>query len=566
MFTARLFAALTVSLLLSPSYGHYLSPYDFLQYDIATIKLDASVTVSVSPSALEKSGSWVNVSWEGVASPSDDDWVGVYSPPVGGSIDPVKHAPVKFQYANFNKSHMTSGSGSLRFRLVNMRDDIIMGFFTGGFEKPVLVAVSNLVSFKNFNEPLQGHLAFAGDPTQMIVVWVTKDSAQPEVVWGMASGQYTYHAKAVSSMYTDKDMCGGPATGVGYRDAGTLHQATMNNLSPGQIYYYKYGDASDASSSWSEEASFRAALPAGPDQTVRVIAYGDMGNGQPDDSRQTVTGQQPALNTTKLVLGQLDRTDLVLHIGDISYARGYASVWDEFFDQIQAVATRVPYMVCIGNHERDFPQSKSYYDGTDSGGECGVPHERRFPMPRPSLDEAWYEFDYGPVHFFLMSTEHNFTVGSPQYNYMKARLSMVDRSKTPWLVFAGHRPMYIDSTNDSPKSGDLPVSELLRATVEPLLKESKVDLAMWGHHHSYQRTCPVFNSVCTEGATTHVVIGMGGQGLSKNIHLIKPAYMEVVDVDHWGYSWFSANATTLLFQFVRDSDGKIHDQLVLHKN
>ncbi len=107
------------------------------------------MTVSVSPSALERSGSWVNVSWEGVASPSSDDWVGVYSPPVGGSIDPVKHAPVKFQvsrcnqlqysvskvrlqYANFNKSHMTSGSGSLQFRLVNMRDDVIMGFFTGG--------------------------------------------------------------------------------------------------------------------------------------------------------------------------------------------------------------------------------------------------------------------------------------------------------------------------------------------------------------------------------------------------------------------------------------------------
>ena len=31
--------------------------------------------------------------------------------------------------------------------------------------------------------------------------------------------------------------------------------------------------------------------------------------------------------------------------------------WDEFFDQKQPIATRVPYMVCIGNHERDFPNS-----------------------------------------------------------------------------------------------------------------------------------------------------------------------------------------------------------------
>ena len=51
-----------------------------------------------------------------------------------------------------------------------------------------------------------------------------------------------------------------------------------------------------------------------------------MGVGQPDDSRQIDPSQQPALNTTRLVLQQLDQTDLVLHIGDISYARGYAGI------------------------------------------------------------------------------------------------------------------------------------------------------------------------------------------------------------------------------------------------
>ena len=34
--------------------------------------------------------------------------------------------------------------------------------------------------------------------------------------------------------------------------------------------------------------------------------------------------------------------------------------WDELFDQIQPISTRVPYMVCIGNIERYFP--KSGYD------------------------------------------------------------------------------------------------------------------------------------------------------------------------------------------------------------
>ena len=51
-----------------------------------------------------------------------------------------------------------------------------------------------------------------------------------------------------------------------------------------------------------------------------------MGIGQPDDSQQIDPSEQPALNTSRLVLKQLDQTDVVLHIGDISYARGYAGV------------------------------------------------------------------------------------------------------------------------------------------------------------------------------------------------------------------------------------------------
>ena len=52
-----------------------------------------------------------------------------------------------------------------------------------------------------------------------------------------------------------------------------------------------------------------------------------------------------------------------------------------------------------------------------------------------------------------------------------------------------------------------------------------VDVAFWGHHHSYQRSCPVFDGKCTEGATTHIVVGMGGQGLSQNIEYVRHLYI-----------------------------------------
>ena len=41
-------------------------------------------------------------------------------------------------------------------------------FLVQGFEYPLLVAVSNVVRFKNWNEPLQAHLALTGDPTEMV--------------------------------------------------------------------------------------------------------------------------------------------------------------------------------------------------------------------------------------------------------------------------------------------------------------------------------------------------------------------------------------------------------------
>ena len=69
--------------------------------------------------------------------------------------------------------------------------------------------------------------------------------------------------------------------------------------------------------------------------------------------------------------------------------------------------------------------------GNDSGGECGVATARRFIMPGATLSGLaednveyhsrhenppfWYSFDYGSIHFVMLSTEHDVTPGSHQY-------------------------------------------------------------------------------------------------------------------------------------------------------
>lgn len=36
---------------------------------------------------------------------------------------------------------------------------------------------------------------------------------------------------------------------------------------------------------------------------------------------------------------------MVVHIGDISYANGYLSQWDQFTAQVEPIASTVPYMI-----------------------------------------------------------------------------------------------------------------------------------------------------------------------------------------------------------------------------
>lgn len=53
----------------------------------------------------------------------------------------------------------------------------------------------------------------------------------------------------------------------------------------------------------------------------------------------------------------------------------------QFMEEIEPVASAVPWMVAVGNHERDYPtvsvssarRQVSFFTGTDSEGECGVP-------------------------------------------------------------------------------------------------------------------------------------------------------------------------------------------------
>ena len=81
-----------------------------------------------------------------------------------------------------------------------------------------------------------------------------------------------------------------------------------------------------------------------------------------------------------------------------------------------------------------------------------------------------YSYDYGMIHMIMLSTEHDFTKGSPQIKWLENDLKNADREKTPRVFIGGHRPMYNSEIYD----GDIRVSLYMRKGNIYLLKSSFV--------------------------------------------------------------------------------------------
>ena len=165
-----------------------------------------------------------------------------------------------------------------------------------------------------------------------------------------------------------------------------------------------------------------------------------------------------------------------------------------------------------------------------------------------------------------MSTEHDFRPISEQFAWLENDLQNVDRSVTPWLIFSGHRAMYVDSNDTSIPAGDQTVAQFMRDNLEDLLIKYNVDLALWGHLHSYQRTCHVYNEKCGQDALpVHVIVGMAGFDLDDDFEDEKPEYMEIIDNMHFGFSMITTTDTSLHFQFLNNDDDTVLDQFWLYK-
>ena len=512
--------------------------------------------------ALIENGEAVRLEWRNIPGPSrrkNSDWIGLFCPSSSPSNRYIDYWPVSDLMTDYPSSH-----GEANLVLYNVRTDCEFRYFTND-SYVEMVAVSNKVTFVDGAEaPLHVHLALTGDASEMRVQWTTGVQYTPTVEYGECGGKLDKISTGTWRTYKASDMCGPPANlSAHFISPGYLHDVVLTGLKPHTRYCYRCGNPQFK---YSGEKSFTSPIPPGSDTPFKFVAYGDMDTSLPPGSFATAAHIRQDIEDYGV--------SMVMHIGDLSYAVGLAYRWEEWMTQLEPYSSLAPYMVSIGNHEQEhivggekdpshapgngFHPSWGNY-GHDSGGECGVPVYNRFHMPENGNQPWWYSFEYGLVHFTVLSTEHDFTVGSRQHTWLVDDLKSVDRSRTPWLIVNIHRPMY----SSERYLLDYTVSTHIRRSLEPVFHEYRVDMAICGHYHSYERTCKVYKEKCIEDGTVHVIVGAAG------FHLDSAGVWPFDWSRHYeaefGYGRVTvANSTSLLWEYVRNRDKKVSDHVWLH--
>ena len=289
------------------------------------------------------------------------------------------------------------------------------------------------------------HLSHTGDASEMRLTWITKgwnckssvkyrrsmwsSSEQYGFFSGLSCMFFSCTADGSKLTYHANDACNDPAKSND--DSPTyMHTSVLSKLQPGRKQYWYQIE------SGGQKTYFRSPQSNAAESQLSFLVYGDMGS-------PTAKKCPGARGTLASLLNETAKVDMIIHIGDISYADGSSSIWDDFMEAIEPISEKVPYMVTVGNHEYDWlptkddvrqgvvdasgvsrpytPEWGNY--GEDSRGECGYALSDRFIMPRgikklgklPLANQPfWYHMESGPVSFIALSSEHDLTEDSDQ--------------------------------------------------------------------------------------------------------------------------------------------------------
>jgi tartrate-resistant acid phosphatase type 5 len=260
-----------------------------------------------------------------------------------------------------------------------------------------------------------------------------------------------------------------------------------------------------------------------PTLSVRFAVIGDYGlAGKPaEDVAQLVKSWEP---------------DLILTTGDNNYPGGSADTIDENIGQYYQEFIS-PYQGSYGpgaETNRFFPTLGNH----DYGSPGAWPYLEYFTLPG---NERYYDFIWGPVHFFALNSDSNepdgFRRDSIQAEWLKERLAF---SEATWKIVYMHHSPYSSGMQGPVVWMEWPFTDWGASAV------------LSGHDHTYER-------LHIDGLP-YFVNGLGG-GARYAFHSLHPGSQARFRDDH-GAMLVEADESSISFQFIT-RHGEVIDTHIL---
>ncbi len=291
-----------------------------------------------------------------------------------------------------------------------------------------------------------------GGPNRMTIKWRTAAASTSRVQYGPAPASLTQTVDDAASV--------------------TDHEVTVTGLSAETRYYYSIGATDGTVLASGAGNNFSTSPPLGATRPVRMWVVGDPG---------TANVGQTSVRDAFYALQGSAKLDLWLMLGDNAYPAGsdtdYQNGLFNIYGNILATSVLWP---TLGNH--DTAQSTAYNNN--------YPYFSIFTLPTAgelggavSGTEHYYAFDYANIHFICLdSMTADRSANGAMANWLRADLAQVTAE---WIIAYWHHPPYSKGSHNSDTETQLVE---MRQVFNPILEAAGVDLLLFGHSHSYERS------------------------------------------------------------------------------
>ncbi|MGN6439965.1 MAG: metallophosphoesterase [Agriterribacter sp.] len=309
----------------------------------------------------------------------------------------------------------------------------------------------------------------------------------------------------------------------------TMHHATLTNLQPETVYFYRaVSILAKGDSLISDINTFQTAV-----KDSSAFAFAVFSDSQ-NDWKDPEAWKRVSTQAFK------ERPNFAVHAGDLVDLGYMKDDWvNEFFAQSNLFMKTIPIFSIAGNHEHD---AAYYY--------------QYMYVPQP----YFYSFKYGNAEFFMVDTDQYQEEGTELYNKVEQALAASDAY---WKFVVHHHPPYSSDDDDfgdtryeASERGDKEVQSLV-----PLYEKYGVDIVFYGHIHTYERTWPIMeNKPVQENGVLYLNMGGAGGSLENAAPTRSWFTNKVKTIHHFGY--IAIHQNKLEFQAI-DENGMVFDRFTL---